>query len=172
MLRLIGIFCLMLGCIGMGCSIRERMKRRLEQLYQIRQMMKMFQSEISYSHVPWPEACRRISRQVEAPYREALADIYEQMRKNTGQSLAYIWKQQMEKCIRESDISKEEGRILYELGASVGFIDSQMQSELIEQLIDKLKLVINRREEELANKCRVVMSLSVMGGMMLAIILI
>ena len=172
MLRLLGIICLMTGCIGTGWSLRCRMKRGLEQLYQIRQIMKMFQSEITYSHVPLPEACRRIAGQMKAPYKSALLRIHEQMQENAGESFAVIWKRHIGSCLKELDMREEDGRMLYEFGDSVGFMDGKMQTEILEQAVYKLELAIDRQEKELANKCRVIMSLSVMGGLMIAIIFI
>lgn len=172
MLRLLGILCLMTGSIGVGWTVRCGLKQSLEQLYQMRQIMKMFQSEITYSHVPLPEACRRISGQVKPPYKEAFLQIHEQMKQNAGEDFDRIWKRHIGACLKELEIHGEERRILYEFGESVGFMDGQMQVEVLEQSIYKLELAIDRQEKELANKCRVIMSLSVMGGLMIAIILI
>lgn len=162
----------MTGSIGVGVALRDRVKRGLEQLYQMRQIMKMFQSEITYTHAPLPEACRRVGGQVKSPYREALLQIHEQMQQNAGESFDIIWKRHMGKCLKQLDVHREEQRILYEFGESVGFMDGQMQTEILGQLIYKLELAIDRQEKEQVNKCRVIMSLSVMGGLMVAIILI
>lgn len=172
MLRLLGSICLLIGSTGVGWSWRDRFKKELAQLYEIRQIMKMFQSEITYSHVPLQEACRRIGGQVKEPYRETLLQIHGQMLKNSGEDFGSIWRGQIENCMQHLTVGREEQRILYEFGECVGFMDERMQVEVLEQLIDKLQLAIDRQEKELANKCRVVMSLSVMGGMMAAILLI
>lgn len=172
MLRLLGSICLLIGSVGVGWSWRERFKTELTQLYEMRQMFKMFQSEIIYSHVPLHEACRRIAGQVKMPYRDALVKIHENMLKNNGEAFGGIWQREMDVCMKQLTVRGEERRILYDFGESVGFMDERMQVEILEQLIYKLELAIDRKEKELANRCRVVMSLSVMGGMMVVILLI
>ena len=54
----------------------------------------------------------------------------------------------------------------------MGFMDGQVQAQMLEQHIRRLELSIERQEKEMVNKSRVIMSLSVMGGFMLAVILI
>ena len=172
MLRLLGSICLVMGSVGVGWSWRGRFKTELAQLYEIRQIMKMFQSEITYSHMPLQEACRRISGQVGEPYRGAFLRIHGQMLLNKGEDFGRIWKYHIKECMEHLAVRGEEKRILYDFGESVGFMDDRMQVEILEQLIYKLELAIDRQEKELANKSRVVMSLSVMGGLMIAILLI
>lgn len=172
MLRLLGGICLLTGSVGMGWSWREYLKQEVAQLYEMRQIMKMFQSEITYSHVPLQEACRRISGQVREPYKEAFLKIHEHMLRNNGEKFEEIWKEQIKVCMQQLAVRGEEKRFLYEFGTNVGFMDERMQVEVLEQLMDKLQLAIDRQERELANKCRVVMSISVLGGLMLTILLI
>ena len=54
MLRFAGVVLLMVGCIGSGWSAKERLKKTLDDLYRIRQIFQMFQSEIAYSKAPIP----------------------------------------------------------------------------------------------------------------------
>lgn len=47
-----------------------------------------------------------------------------------------------------------------------------MQIQAVEQYIYKLDISIKRMEKDMTDKCKVVMSLSIMGGLVLAIILL
>ena len=67
MLRFAGVVLLMVGCIGSGWSAKERLKKTLDDLYRIRQIFQMFQSEIAYSKAPIPEACLRIGNRTGEP---------------------------------------------------------------------------------------------------------
>ena len=58
MFRLIGVLLLMTGSIGVGWSVKERLKRNLEDLYRMKQILHMLQNEIEYSRAPLPEALR------------------------------------------------------------------------------------------------------------------
>ncbi len=60
MFRLIGVLLLMAGGIGIGWSVKERLKKNLEDLYRMKQILHMLQNEIEYSRAPLPEACARV----------------------------------------------------------------------------------------------------------------
>lgn len=172
MLRLIGIIFLVGGSIGMGWSMRDRLKKNLDTLYQIRQIFKMLQNEIIYSRASLPEACRHISEKVNQPYSSAFLAIHEEMNVNSGESFTLIWKKHMNKCIKEISVSAEDKNILLEFGNSIGYLDGTMQAQAIEQYMHRLDVSVSKMEKEMTDKCKVIMSLSVMGGLMIAIILI
>ena len=78
----------------------------------------------------------------------------------------------MEKCTGSSALPAEEKKRLLELGNCVGFMDGQMQAHILEQQIRRLELSIGKQEKEMADKGRVIMSLSIMGGVIIGIIFI
>ena len=55
---------------------------------------------------------------------------------------------------------------------SSDLIDEKMQADAIEQYMHNLDLSVKKLEEDMANKSKVIMSLSIMGGLLVAIILI
>ncbi len=172
MLRLLGICFLSAGCMGLGWSLKERLKKSLEEMYQIRQMMQMMQNEIIYSRAPLPEACLRIAGRTGEPYRKAFAGIHKEMSENRGTPFGTVWKCRMEECVCGLVLPVEEKARLVELGGSAGFMDGGMQAQVLEQYIRRLDLSIGKQEKEMADKSRVIMSLSVMGGLLIAVILV
>ena len=161
MLRLLGIAFLSAGCMGLGWSLKERLKKSLEEMYQIRQIIQTMQNEIIYSRAPLPE-----------PYRKAFAGIHKEMGENRGTPFGTVWKRQMEDCVCGLVLPAEEKARLVELGGSAGFMDGGMQAQVLEQYIRRLDLSIGKQEKEMADKSRVIMSLSVMGGLLIAVILV
>lgn len=172
MLRFLGILCLSAGCAGLGWSWRERLKQGLEESYQAGQMLKMLQSEIVYSKAPLPEACLRIAGKLPEPYREAFLGIHKEMTANYGTTFDVVWRRHMESCTGKLALPAEEKKRLLGLGGHVGFMDGQMQAQMLEQSIRRLELSIERQEKEIKDKGKVIMSLSVMGGFLIALILI
>ncbi|WMC92949.1 stage III sporulation protein AB [Kineothrix sp. MB12-C1] len=172
MLRIIGILCLMGGSIGFGWTLRGRMKERLSALYQWEQIFKMLQNEITYSKASLPEACRRIAARSKEPYRKALEGVYEEMAMNNGCSFSEIWKRHMEECLKETVLSKADKKVCMDFGDCVGYMDGEMQSKAFAQYLHRLGLEVKRLEEEIANKSKVIMSLSIMGGLLAVIILL
>ena len=172
MLRLIGIFCLSIGCMGVGWSWKDRLKKRLEESYQARQALMLFQNEIMYSRAPLPEACLQLAGRIPEPYRTAFLRIHKEMSANNGVAFDTVWKRQMEECAKGLSLPAEEKGWLLELGACVGFMDSRTQAQMLEQYIRRLDLSIEKQEREMADKGKVILCLSVMGGLMVAIILL
>ncbi len=172
MLRLLGIACLTVGCTGLGWCWKDRLKKGLEEQYQVWRILKMMENEITYSRAPLPEACLRIAARVQEPYREAFAGIHREMTANCGAAFDTVWRGQMEKCTGSSALPAEEKKRLLELGNCVGFMDGQMQAHILEQQIRRLELSIGKQEKEMADKGRVIMSLSIMGGVIIGIIFI
>lgn len=172
MLRFAGAVLLMVGCIGSGWSAKERLKRNLDDLYRIRQIFQMFQSEIIYSRAPIPEACLRIGGRAGEPYRSALLSIKEEMTADYGESFLDIWNRQIKICMRKLSVSGEDKRLFLDFGSCIGYTDEKMQTQAVEQYIHKLDISIGRMEKDMADKCKVIMSLSIAGGLTLAIILL
>lgn len=172
MLRIIGVSLLMIGSIGTGWTIKEKMKKNLDSLYCMKQILQMFQNEMAYSKSPLPEACTEIGNRVEEPYRSAFFSIKEEMLANRGEPFLNVWQKQMQLCMKELPISKEDISVFLDFGGCIGYMDGKIQAEAINQHIHKLDISIGRMEKDMANKCKVIMSLSIMGGLMLVIILL
>lgn len=172
MLRLLGILCLSFGCMGFGWSFKDRLKRGLEEAYQARQMFLLLQNEIVYSRASLPEACFRAAGRIPEPYRGAFLKIHEEMSANHGTAFDAVWRGQMKECVRKLALSGEEKGWLLELGNCVGFMDGRMQAQILEQYARRLELSIEKQEREMADKSKVIMCLSVMGGLMVVVVLI
>lgn len=172
MLRMIGVLLLMAGSVGLGWSVKEKWKASLEVLYQMRQIFEMLQNEITYSRASLPEACSRIGGRVEEPYRNAFFSIRKEMLANRGVPFYTIWKEEMEKCMEKLPGAGEDKRVFLDFGGCIGYMDGEMQAEAVEQYIHKLNISIERMEKDMWNKYKVIMSLSIMGGFMLAIMLL
>lgn len=172
MYRLIGISFLMLGSIGLGCSVKNRMKERLSVLQRMLQIFKMLQNEILYSKATIPEACLRISRKTEEPFQTTFCCIYDEMLQNNGESFENVWKKNMKICLSKIPISGEDKRICLSFGSCAGFLDGRMQADALEQYMHGLTRSMEEIEKEIVNKSKVIMSLSVMGGLLAVIILL
>lgn len=172
MLRLIGILFLMCGSAGIGWSMKNNLKEKLYNVYRIRQIFFMLQNEIAYSKASLPEACRRTGSRLEEPFQSTFYKIYEDMLVNGGSAFSEIWKKNMESCLKKMLLSEADKKVLYEFGDCAGYMDGQMQAKAIEHYIHNLDLSVKKMEDDMANKSKVIMSLSVMGGMLLVIMLL
>lgn len=172
MLKLCGVLLLLSGSTGLGWSIKEALQSRLKELYRLREILCTLQNEIVYSRTTMPEACCRMGESLPNPYQEAFLGIHQSMVQNSGEAFAEIWKRQMNPCLSQIDISRGDKELLLEFGNCIGQIDNKLQAELVTGYMNRLELSIDRLEKEMSNRCRVIMSLSIMGGLMMTIILL
>lgn len=172
MLRLTGVILLVGGSAGVGWSLREKIKENLDSLYLMRQIIRMLQNEITYSMAPLPEACLRIGNRIKEPYRSAFLAIHREMLSNGGASFAAIWKMHMGSCLKKTGVSGADRKVFLDFGDCIGYMDGKMQAQAMERYGHQLDVSVERLEKEMVNRCRVIMSLSVTGGALLAILLI
>jgi len=134
--------------------------------------MELMMSEIRYSKATLPECVRRISERVEEPYRQALFNTYQSMEENSGAGFGQVFQDEMEKCLKQVPIRKQEKELFLQFASGSGFEDGKMQLRSIEQYNDMLKEIISGQDREIAEKSRLAMGLGAMSGLLLIIILL
>lgn len=172
MFRIAGAVLVVIGCTGLGFRYRQELKEGLRSLYQIRQIMELMISEISYSKATLPECCRQAGLKSEEPYRSALISIYEQITEKSGVSFAGCWQEEMGKCLKGLPVSAAERDMVLGFAECSGLTDNRMQIRAIEQYRDMIDSAIRTREQNVAQQGRMAAGLGVMSGLLLTIILI
>ncbi len=144
----------------------------VQELYRFRTILQMLQQEILYHKSSLPEACRRIGISSEEPYRSAFLRVHEAMCSSQGESFLQIWQKYMTECMQDVHVSAEEKRILLDLGSCAAYSDERAQAEAMDLYLHRLDLAAERLEKNLADKEKVIMSMSIMGGLLLSVILL
>lgn len=172
MLKAAGVALLMIGSIGMGLVLKKEAGDHLQELYRFRTILQMLQNEILYHKSPLPEVCLRIGSSLEDPYRSAFFRIHDEMTGRCGESFLQIWQKHMTVCLKAVKVSPGEKDILLELGSCAAYSDERAQAEAINLYMHRLDLAADRLEKNLEHKEKLIMSMSVMGGLLLAVILL
>lgn len=172
MLKVAGIILLMTGSIGMGLVLKKEAGNHLQELYRFRTILQMLQNEILYHKSPLPEACRRIGSSLKDPYRSAFFRIHDEMTGHCGENFLQIWQKHMSACLKAVKVSPEEKDILLDLGSCTAYSDERAQAEAMNLYMHRLDLAADRLEKNLEQKEKLIMSMSVMGGLLLTVILL
>ncbi len=172
MLKFAGILLLMAGCGGLGFNKIAEEKQRIRQLREIRRIVLRIQNEISYGKRALPEICLLLGQCMEEPYRTAFLTIYAKLEENDGSGLDCIWKEQMEECMRNLPLRREEKDILCHMTEYLGILDEKQQAADIGQSLDFLSARITQAEGGYENRARVIMSVSVLAGIFIVILLL
>ena len=172
MFKLTGILLLMAGCCGLGINRVAEAKQRIRELREIRRMVIRIQSEMVYGKRALPEICQLFGQCMEEPYRTAFLTIFRKLEENDGTDLNRIWMEQMEDCMKNLPLLKEEKDILRNMPEYLGVLDERQQAADIGQSLDFLTAHIAQAEAGYENQARVIMSISVMAGIFLVILLL
>jgi len=160
------------GCLGMGLWYKQYFMGRQEALHYLQRILEMLISEIRYGKATLPECCRQIAGRLPQPYNSCLEHIYKRMSENTGIMFAQVFREEMERCMKELPLVQADKKCFLDLFGENGFEDERMQIRSIEQCKELLESVSQRLERENAEKCRMAVGLGVMSGLLLVIILV
>lgn len=171
MLRLAGGILVIIGCAGFAQSICRDSKKRLEMLKQLRSIFETMKYYIAYQKATIPETLWKLSDKGDAALSGAFKEIYKKVYEE-GESFPLIWKQQMEKVLRESALSKEEKKLVIGFPSCLGFMEENAQAGALDELLREINLHIEELTREQKSKNKMIMSLGVAAGVLISILLI
>lgn len=172
MLKLIGSLLILTSAAGMGLSFSADLKKHCMELRLLKQLIYMLRGEIKYTKTPLPEAFSNMADRLPEPFGPFLRETAEEMRGMEGKSFCELWREQVEKCLSGTRLTKEEREQLGDLGEVLGYLDLEMQLSSLELYLERLELCIREAQETMAAKQKLYQSLGVAAGIFLVILLI
>lgn len=172
MLRLLAVLFVLYGSIGFSFKVCQEMRTRLRQVEQMKEIFRMFQTEISFSRASLPEICLVVSKRISEPYKSAMEEVYIEVQKKSGLQFPVIWQEKVEQCLKLLPVKKEEKEIFLEFGNQTGFTDWEMQAGMLKKNQKQLEELHSQLKSEMKNKEKVITSLGILGGLMLVIVFI
>ena len=149
-IKIIGAICVMTGCGGAGLAIGVSWKRRYVQLGQMQQ----------------------IALRQEKPFSDFYHGLSEQMRRMDGQSLKTLWQTEIEKCLNNTYLTKEDKQIFLESGSQLGYLDRQMQLSSLEACMAQIEDNQNMIRKNMKEKQKLSVALGLLSGFFIIILLI
>ncbi len=164
---------MVIGASGyLGFYYSGRTRRRLAQLRSIRQILYMLKGEISYSLSTLPESLRVISGKTDRPFREFLSRVADRTENLEGQTMEEIWKEELQAFCRKTCLNGQDLEEWESLGARLGYLDRTMQLQLIDLFLMQWEEKIRRLEGESRTVCRLYQYMGILGGLLLAVLLL
>ena len=149
-----------------GIMLSMDMKKRLNELLEIKRIIFLLKSETGYNASPIKEALYSISKRTSSKYTEILQKIYDSTEVNIGM----VWKKEWKKGLERFHLSEEEKEDLIMLSDSMGLQDSNSQNAQFDLYLSRLEEAINNVTDEMPKKCRVYKCVGIGSGVILAII--
>lgn len=170
MLRAAGAACILLGAFGTGWSLALSWRRRLELLEALRRMAYFLKGEIVYGHGTLAEGLAQAGKKGGGPFGAMFEAAAARLEERDGTAFWEIWEAEADK-LSELPLKPQDWDQLKRLGSQLGYLDLEMQERTLLLYLEQLDETIGYLKEHRRERCRLYMSLGVMGGLFLTIAL-
>ena len=89
-----------------------------------------------------------------------------------GQSLKTLWQTEIEKCLNNTYLTKEDKQIFLESGSQLGYLDRQMQLSSLEACMAHIEDNQNMIRKNMKEKQKLSIALGLLSGFFIIILLI
>ncbi|MCM1540991.1 MAG: stage III sporulation protein AB [Blautia sp.] len=162
---------ILLGCLGLGLWYRSQFLGRIRNLYMLRQILDLWESEVRYGKATLGECCLHMQRQLREPFRSCFERINEKLGEADGESCGKIFRTVLAEGMRDLPLQQEDRDAFLQFMPENGYMDGQMQLLSIQRSRALLEGALGKLEKESAEKCRLALGLGAMSGMLLVLIL-
>ena len=172
MYRLAGILFILAGCIGWGNGKIGQERDRIRHLRLLLQIFDRMQSEIAYGKHTLPEICLLLTTVKEESYSVCFRRIYERSTEGEGTGIPQIWKEEFRDCLGKLPLQEEERETVLTLPDHLCFQEGERQADSIGQAGEFLAERCRRAEGTYENRSKMIRSVSILTGLLLAILLL
>lgn len=172
MYKIAGVFCILVGCIGWGSGKIRQEKERIRHLRLLFQTLGQMRSEISYGKHTLPEICLILAELNNGCYEMCFQRIYERTQMEQVASFPEVWEEEMKVCLEKLPLREDERRTVEELPKILNFREEDGQAGRIGQAENFLEGRYRQAEEACENRSKMIRSVSILTGLLLAIMLL
>lgn len=172
MLKIVGAILIVTSCGMGGIVYSNRYINRLDNLKSLSICIEMLRSEITYGHIPLPQASRSIAEKVRGPVADIFYDFSDELISRKGYTAHQAFKRAVDKNAGRLCINQEEMGLFRTLGNMMGTSDTANQEKSLNLLSKQLEVLIERAMSEKDKNVKIYRNLGLLGGIGLAILLI
>jgi len=164
--------CILAGCIGWGSAKIRQERERIRHLRMLSHMLGQMRSEISYGKHTLPEICLILSELNDECYRICFRQIYERTQMESTAAFPEVWEEEMRACLEGLPLQDDERQIVEELPKTLSLREEIGQAGRIGQEEAFLEGRYKQAEEACENRSKMIRSVSILTGLLLAILLL
>ncbi len=172
MYKLIGVVFILVGCVGWGSAKAGQEKDRVRHLRTLFHILGQMRGEISYGKHTLPEICLLLAELNDECYHSCFTRIYERTREENGRDFPEVWEAEMCACLKDLPLREDERETVEKLPRTLSFQEESGQSGRIGQAEAFLEGRYRQAEETYENKSKMIRSVSILTGLLLAILLL
>lgn len=160
------------GGFLMGYRIAYSMKRRMQELMELKRMLLFLKGEIEYNMMPLNMAFQNVSEKLKEPFALWLSSVSVRLEDRNGNKFMEIWEESLRELSARSFLKQKDIRLLQDLGQSLGYLDIKQQLGGISLCNSVLESEIVQARDALPGKIKTVISMSILGGIMIVLTLL
>lgn len=172
MYKAVGFLCIVAGCAGWGNRLAGQEKERVRHLRVLSHMLGQMRNEISYGKHTMPEICLLLAESDDRCYSDCFGRIYERTAGESGKEFPKVWAEELESCLEPFPLREDERRTVTELAKNLGFREESGQAGRVGQAEAFLEGRYRQAEEACENRTKMIHSVSILTGLLLAILLL
>ena len=172
MYKIAGVLCILAGCAGWGSTKIRQERERIRHLRMLFHIMGQMRSEISYGKHTLPEIALSLAEMNDKCYRMCFRRIYERTQMESTKAFPEVWEAEMKSCLKQLPLREDEKRTVEELPKTLNFREENGQAERIGQAESFLEGRYRKAEEVCENRSKMIRSVSILTGLLLAILLL
>lgn len=171
MAKIIGCILMITGCSAIGFWRAECMRRRLQEMHELKRYVLFMKGEICCQNHTLPETFLELEKKAKGIWGKFFHNIARSLEKMEEGTLAEIWKREMAEQLSGSYLKEREKREWLALGENLGYLDMEMQLHMLEIFQVHLNESMEEEREEVKNQSKLSRILGVMSGIFLTVLL-
>ena len=171
MYRIVGCILVVAAGAGMGFSGSMRLSEQIRILEKLLQMVICLKGEIRCGNASLPDAFYGAAGRMNGKYREFLISAADRMKAGTGEKLSQICRECAENALKKAALPMGK-RTLFSFGEYLGYMDLEMQMRQLSLYENNLEAEILKRKAEVSGKKKLYQGIGILGGLLLAVLLV
>lgn len=150
----------------------DELKRRLENLKQLKRGLTIIKNEISFSSREMQGAAQELSETLSGDFKDVFFSISQNLYKNPDKSFGQAWEEGTKGYAKGSLISENALKIMKDFSCFAGQKSKEIEIENIDKTINLLEDEIKNENEDFSKNRKLIFSLGGITGLSLLIILL
>lgn len=169
MFKTLGILMVVLSVFAFTYSKAEDMKRRLENVKQLKRGLGIIKNEIMFSSREMGETAYELSKALDGEIAEIFGAVFEKMSADTHKSFGQAWSEEIEKC-EKKPVSDTSLKIMNDFASMAGKMSKDIELENIEKSIELLDEETKEETENYTKNRKLIFSLGGISGISVLIL--
>jgi stage III sporulation protein AB len=171
MIKWIGALCIIAATTSGGFMWAKQYSERPRQLRQLKSALQALEAEIMYGLTPLGQACEHLAEQIPEPLKGFFQSFAAKLSEGSG-SVQKAWDETIVEIWPRTAFGKGEREVMKQFGATLGQHDRDHQQKQIRLALTHLQREETEAKDEQHRNEKMIKSLGLLAGLLLALLLI